>query len=61
VTLQEVMREVGIETAKMIDRKAQMDAVGCIKRAGWERYRTRRLKDGSQPWRYRPLDKPPDA
>ena len=42
VTLQEVMREVGIETAKMIDRKAQMDAVGCIKRAGWERYRTRR-------------------
>jgi putative DNA primase/helicase len=57
VTLEEVMHEVGIETAKMNDRKAQMDVVQCIKRGGWERYRTRRLTDGTQPWRYRPLDK----
>ena len=61
VSLEEVMREVGIESAKMNDRKALMDVARCLKRAGWERYRTRRLTDGTQPWRYRPLDKSPDA
>jgi len=61
VSLEEIMREVGIESAKMNDRKAQMDVARCLKRAGWERYRTRRLTDGTQPWRYRPLDKSPDA
>ena len=61
VSLEEVMREVGIESPKMNDRKAQMDVARCLKRAGWERYRTRRLTDGTQPWRYRPLDKSPDA
>ena len=59
VSLEEVMREVGIESAKMNDRKAQMDVARCLKRAGWERYRTRRLTDGTQPWRYRPLTKAP--
>jgi predicted P-loop ATPase len=61
VSLEEVMRKVGIEPAKMNDRKAQMDVARCVKRAKWERYRTRHLTDGTQPWRYRSLDKSPDA
>jgi predicted P-loop ATPase len=61
VSVGEVMLKVGIESAKLNDRKAQMDVVRCLKRAGWDRYRTRRLTDGTQPWRYRPLDKSPDA
>jgi hypothetical protein len=59
--LEEVMHEVGIESAKMNDRKAQMDVARCLKRAGWERYRTRRLIDGTRPWRYRPLDRNPSS
>ena len=57
VSLEEVMHEVGIESAKMNDRKAQMDVARCIKRAKWERYRSSPLADETRPWRYRPLDK----
>jgi putative DNA primase/helicase len=59
VSLEEVMREVGIESAKMNNRKDQMDVARCLKRAGWERYRSKRLTDDTQPWRYRPLDRTP--